>query len=44
VLVGKGTERQSREAERATEGRYLHGLDACEELLLKLDEAEGGPA
>jgi hypothetical protein len=44
VLVGKGTERQSREAERATEGRYLDGLDACEELLLKLDEAEGTPA
>lgn len=43
VLVGKGTERKSREAERATEGRYLRGLDACEELLVRL-EAEGGPA
>jgi hypothetical protein len=44
VLVGKGDERQSREAERATEERYLRGLDACEGLLLKLDEAEGTPA
>lgn len=44
VLVGKGTERQSREAERATEERYLRGLDACEELLVRLDDTEGGLA
>jgi hypothetical protein len=45
VLVGKeGTERQAREDERATEERYLRGLDACEELLVKLDEEESGPA
>jgi hypothetical protein len=44
VLVGKGDERQSREDERATEERYLHGLDACEELLVGLDEAEGSSA
>ncbi len=44
VLVGKGDERQSREAERATDERYLRGLDACEELLVRLDEAESGSA
>jgi len=45
VLVGKGTERRSREDDRATDGRYLRGLDACEELLIELDrEGEGGSA
>jgi len=44
VLVGKGSERQAREDERATEERYLRGLDACEELLVRVDEAEGSPA
>jgi hypothetical protein len=44
VLVGKGTEQQSREAERATEERYLRGLDACEELLVSLDGTESGSA
>jgi hypothetical protein len=44
VLVGKGTERQAREDDRATEERYLRGLDACEELLVKLDESESRPA
>jgi hypothetical protein len=44
VLVGKGTERQAREDDRATEERYLRGLDACEELLVRLDEADGGSA
>ncbi|HEX3609713.1 MAG TPA: hypothetical protein VHU14_08625 [Solirubrobacterales bacterium] len=44
VLVGKGTERQAREGDRATEERYLRGLDACEELLVRLDEADGGSA
>lgn len=44
VLVGKGTERQAREDDRATEERYLRGLDACEELLVKLDEGESRPA
>jgi hypothetical protein len=43
VLVGKGTERQAREDDRATEERYLRGLDACEELLVRLDETESGP-
>lgn len=44
VLTGKGTERQAREDDRETEDRYLRGLDACEELLLKLDEGEGRSA
>lgn len=44
VLVGKGSERQAREDERATEERYLRGLDACEELLVALDERGGDPA
>lgn len=44
VLVGKGTEREAREDDRATEERYLRGLDACEELLVKLDEGEGSSA
>lgn len=44
VLVGKGSERQAREDDRATDERYLRGLDACEELLVRIDEAEGSPA
>jgi hypothetical protein len=44
VLVGKGSERRAREDDRATEERYLRGLDTCEELLVKLDESEGRPA
>jgi hypothetical protein len=44
VLVGKGTERQAREDDRAADERYLRGLDVCEELLVKLDEGEGGSA
>ena len=44
VLHGKGTERQAREDDRATEERYLCGLDTCEELLVRLDEGESQPA
>jgi hypothetical protein len=44
VLHGKGTEREAREDDRATEERYLHGLDACEELLVRLDEVESPSA
>lgn len=44
VLVGKGTEREAREDDRATEERYLPGLDTCEELLVRLDEGESRPA
>ena len=44
VLLGKGAERQAREEDRATDERYLRGLGACEELLVKLDEREGGSA
>ncbi len=40
VLHGKGTERQAREDDRATEERYLRGLDACEELLGRLDSSD----
>jgi hypothetical protein len=42
VLHGKGTERQAREDDRATEERYLRGLDACEELMVRLDEGTPG--
>jgi len=42
VLHGKGTEREAREDDRATEERYLRSLDACEELLLRLDEGASG--
>jgi hypothetical protein len=35
VLHGKGTEREAREDDRATEERYLRGLDACEELMVR---------
>ena len=44
VLHGKGTEREAREDDRATEERYLRGLDACEELFVRLDEGESHPA
>lgn len=44
VLHGKGTEREAREDDQATEERYLRGLDACEELLVRLDEVEDGSA
>lgn len=42
VLHGKGTEREAREDDRVTEERYLRGLDACEELLVRLDEGAPG--
>jgi hypothetical protein len=42
VLHGKGTEREAREDDRATEERYLRGLDACEELMVRLDEGAPG--
>lgn len=44
VLQGKGTEREAREDDRATEERYLRGLDTCEELLVMLDEGGSRPA
>jgi hypothetical protein len=43
VLQGKGSGRQAREDDQATEERYLRGLDACEELLIALDEREESP-
>jgi hypothetical protein len=42
VLHGKGTEREAREDDRATEERYLRGLDACEGLMVRLDEGAPG--
>lgn len=42
VLHGKGSEREAREDDRATEERYLRGLDACEELMVRLDEGAPG--
>jgi len=44
VLHGKGSEREAREDDQATEERYLRGLDACEELLVRIDEERRGPA
>jgi len=41
VLQGKGTEREARENDRATEECYLRGLDACEKVLIALD-GQGG--
>ena len=40
----RGSGQQAREDDRATEERYLRGLDACEELLVRLDEGESYPA
>jgi hypothetical protein len=44
VLLGTGTERQSREDDRQTEERYQLGLDACEEVLVELDGRGGDSA
>ena len=38
VLLGSGTEREAREDDRETSERYQLGLDACEEVLVDLDE------
>jgi hypothetical protein len=43
VLLGSKTERQSREEDRETDERYRLGLDACEEVLVGLDERGGDP-
>ena len=41
VLLGSGTERESREDDQETDARFQLGLDACEEVLVDLDEREG---
>lgn len=41
VLVESGTERESREADAETDARFQLGLDACEQVLVDLDEREG---
>jgi hypothetical protein len=44
VLTESPTERRSREEDEATNQRFQIGLDACEELLVALDERGGGSA
>jgi hypothetical protein len=44
VLLESGTERESKEADAETDARFQLGLDACEEVLVDLDEREGEPA
>lgn len=41
VLLESGTERESREADAETDARLQLGLDACEKVLVDLDEREG---
>jgi len=41
VLVESGTERESKEADAETDARFQLGLDACEEVLVDLDQREG---
>ena len=44
VLLESGTERESGEADAETNARFQLGLDACEEVLVDLDEREGDRA
>ena len=44
VLLEAGSERESREADAETNARFQLGLDACEEVLVDLDDREGGRA
>jgi hypothetical protein len=44
VLLESGTERESREADAETNARFQLGFDACEEVLVDLDDREGGSA
>jgi hypothetical protein len=44
VLLGSGTERESREDDQETNERYQLGLDACEEVLAELDRRGGDSA
>jgi hypothetical protein len=42
VLFESGSERESREADAETNSRFQLGLDACEAVLVDLDDREGG--
>ena len=42
VLLGAAAEREAERADAATRSRFQLGLDACEELLVDLDEAGRG--
>lgn len=44
VLLESGAERESREADAETNARFQLGFDACEEVLVDLDEREGDRA
>ena len=44
VLLESGTERESKEADAETDARFQLGLDTCEEVLVDLDQREGGQA
>lgn len=44
VLLESGSERESREADAETSARFQLGLDACEEVIVDLDDREGGRA
>src|SRR3954451_16387550 len=41
VLLESGTERESKEADVETDARLQLGLDACEKVLVGLDDREG---
>jgi hypothetical protein len=44
VLLESGSERESREADAETNSRFQLGLDACEEVIVDLDDRDGGRA
>ena len=44
VLVESGTEREANEDDAKTDQRFRVGHDACEKVLVDLDEREGGRA
>lgn len=44
VLLESGSERESREADAETNARFQLGLDACEEVIVDLDDRDGGRA
>jgi hypothetical protein len=44
MLLESGTERQAREDDAETNARFQLGLDACEEVIVDLDDREGGRA
>jgi hypothetical protein len=44
VLLESGAERESREADAETNARFQLGLDACEEVIVDLDDRDNGRA